>query len=324
MSYIGNAADAKRIRQLTEKREQERKRVEDMIKSSEEAVAGAGLRQFGAGASEVLETVFKNETIGLQTRDQFVEKRMTLKERYEEEARRKKEAEEEKRKKEREKKKRKKEKMEKEKSKLSFADDEEDADEELDEQTRVKKLGKDPKVETDFLPDREREKEEEELRAKLKREWEEEQERIKQETLEITYSYWDGSGHRRKVDVCKGDTIQNFLRKVREQLAPEFREMRTAQVANLMYIKEDLIIPSNMTFYELIVNKARGKSGPLFNFDVHEDVRLTNDATKEKDESHAGKVVERHWYDKNKHIFPASRWETYDPSKDYGTYTIFG
>jgi hypothetical protein len=42
---------------------------------------------------------------------------------------------------------------------------------------------------------------------------------------------------------------------------------------------------------------------------VHDDVRLLADATKEKDESHAGKVVERNWYQKNKHIFPASRWE---------------
>ena len=42
---------------------------------------------------------------------------------------------------------------------------------------------------------------------------------------------------------------------------------------------------------------------------MHEDIRMINDASKEKDESHAGKVVERHWYDKNKHIFPASRWE---------------
>lgn len=57
------------------------------------------------------------------------------------------------------------------------------------------------------------------------------------------------------------------------------------------------------------MNKARGKSGPLFNFDVHDDVRLLADATKEKDESHAGKVVERSYYQRNKHIFPASRWE---------------
>ena len=38
-------------------------------------------------------------------------------------------------------------------------------------------------------------------------------------------------------------------------------------------------------------------------------MRLLADATVEKDESHAGKVVERSWYQRNKHIFPASRWE---------------
>ena len=65
----------------------------------------------------------------------------------------------------------------------------------------------------------------------------------------------------------------------------------------------------HFTFYNFIVNKARGKSGPLFNFDVHDDVRLLADALREKDESHAGKVVERSWYQRNKHIFPASRWE---------------
>jgi hypothetical protein len=70
-----------------------------------------------------------------------------------------------------------------------------------------------------------------------------------------------------------------------------------------------LNVLQHYTFYDFIVSKARGKSGPLFNFDVHDDVRLLADATKEKDESHAGKVVERNYYQRNKHIFPASRWE---------------
>ena len=42
------------------------------------------------------------------------------------------------------------------------------------------------------------------------------------------------------------------------------------------------------------MNKARGKSGPLFSFDVHEDVRLIGDASVEKDEvgrlSYSGKL----------------------------------
>ena len=89
-----------------------------------------------------------------------------------------------------------------------------------------------------------------------------------------------------------------------------------------MYVKEDLIIPQDYTFYNFIVTKARGKSGPLFSFDVHEDVRLLADVSVEKDESHAGKVLLRSWYERNKHIFPASRWEPYDPTKSYDKYTI--
>ena len=29
-------------------------------------------------------------------------------------------------------------------------------------------------------------------------------------------------------------------------------------------------------------------------------------------------------YERNKHIFPASRWETYDPQKKWDKYTIHG
>lgn len=43
--------------------------------------------------------------------------------------------------------------------------------------------------------------------------------------------------------VRKGDTIGEFLRAVQQQLAPEYREVRTASVVNLLYVKEDLIIP---------------------------------------------------------------------------------
>ena len=52
--------------------------------------------------------------------------------------------------------------------------------------------------------------------------------------------------------------------------------LRSAAADQIIYVKEDLIMPHSMTFYELIVNKARGKSGPLFQFDVHDDVRTAN------------------------------------------------
>jgi len=142
--------------------------------------------------------------------------------------------------------------------------------------------------------------------------------------IEVTYSYWDGTGHRRVTQVNKGTTMAKFLEQIKRELSDEFRELRSCPVDNLLYVKEDLIIPHHYSFHDLIVSKARGKSGPLFHFDVHEDVRTMADARIEKDESHAGKVVERHWYEKNKHIFPASRWEVYDPARKFEKYTIHG
>ncbi len=61
-------------------------------------------------------------------------------------------------------------------------------------------------------------------------------------------------------------------------------------------MKEDLILPHHYSFYDLIVTKARGKSGPLFAFHARDDIRMTSDASIEKEDSHAGKVLLRNWY----------------------------
>jgi protein FAM50 len=201
---------------------------------------------------------------------------------------------------------------------LSFAEEEGEGEDggESEEMTialmKKKKLKKNPDVETSFLPDREREEDMEEAKEKLRLEWQETQKVVREEMLEVIYSYWDGTGHRRSIKLKKGTTIGEFLELVRQQLSKEFKEARTSSSDEYMYVKEDLIIPHSYSFYDLIIRKARGKSGPLFQFDVHEDIRLMGDATVEKDESHPGKVVSRRWYDRNKHIFPASRWEVFD------------
>ena len=191
--------------------------------------------------------------------------------------------------------------------------------------TKNKTIMKNPDVNTSFLPDKEREQKAIAERERLRKEWIDRQKAMKEEILEITYSYWDGTGHRRTVQCKKGDTVGSFLEQVRKDLAKDFREMQNVSSDALLYVKEDLIIPQDISFYDLIATRARGKSGPLFNFDVHDDIRLgAVDARIEKDESHPGKVVERRWFDRNKHIFPASRWEIYDPAKTYGSYSIHG
>ena len=216
----------------------------------------------------------------------------------------------------------KKKKKAKASSALSFSEDIEGEEEEpADELPRKKKLGKNPGVDTSFLPDAEREEALAQRKQDLAKEWEAQQNAIKAEIIEVTYSFWDGKGHRNVVKVPKGFTVAEFLNKCREQV----KELRSCAPDMLMYVKEDLILPHNTTFYELIVSKARGKSGPLFNFDVHDDVRLgPQDHRVEKDESHAGKVMEKRLYERNKDKFPYSRFEIYDPSKSYETYTVHG
>lgn len=103
------------------------------------------------------------------------------------------------------------------KATLSFAMDDDDEDhhsqgsepskpkhdEHDDDEPPVKraKLKKNPNVDTSFLPDREREEAERKERERLRVEWLEKQDQLKNEDIEITYSYWDGSGHRKTVTV---------------------------------------------------------------------------------------------------------------------------
>ncbi|KAF5933339.1 hypothetical protein HYC85_029510 [Camellia sinensis] len=337
--YVGTAQDAVRIRRLEKQREAERRKIQELKNKTASTKGQPGLLQFGSGTSEmqtvfsskptrnksvpqILETAFKKETVGLVTREQYVEKRVNIRTKIEEEEKEKLlklQQEEE----ELQAQKRQKRKI-RGNPRLSFSEDIENGSEEDVENSEANKepkrlacgkLGKDPTVETSFLPDSTLS-----VRGRQRNK------------LSVKGCKNSGNVSRNRFEtnllksliVRKGDTIGEFLRAVQQQLAPEFREIRTTSVENLLYVKEDLIIPHQHSFYELIVNKARGKSGPLFHFDVHEDVRTIADATIEKDESHAGKVVERHWYEKNKHIFPASRWEIYDPTKKWERYTIHG
>lgn len=97
------------------------------------------------------------------------------------------------------------------KSTLSFAVDDGDGDgdeiaaagDDEDKQRPGKKAKsrKNPNVDTSFLPDREREEQERRDREDLRQEWLRKQEEMKNEDIEITYSFWDGSGHRKSVTV---------------------------------------------------------------------------------------------------------------------------
>lgn len=300
-----------RLAEETKKRK-EREASLDKAKESIVKRHSAAMKEFQGGTMEVMDLAFKAETVGLVTREEFREKQTNLHRDMDNQHdaldSTKTHSET---------------KQKKKSAVLSFALDEDEHEGEEEEEEDgflgvVARLGKDPSVQTDFLPDRDKEMEEEERRRKLEEEYKKAQDAIRAEPLVVTYSYFNGSGHRRRVTIRKGDTVLQFLKCVHAQLVGDsFREIKSSSSSDLMYIKEDVILPHAMTFYELITKKAQGKSGPLFRFDVQEHVTAAADCRVPRMDSHAGKVVERHWYANNKHIHPFNKWEPFDPKKHY-------
>ena len=329
--YKGAAKEGGRAMILIKKRQKEQEELEFRKKKIEQEMKLGSIDNKFAAHYDAIEQQLKSDTIGLVTLDEMKAKQQTVIQEHEQQMAKK---ESQKLKLQRQMEREQLQKKKKQKSVLSFDIDEdeddedgnecEDSDKEKEEEVVVKKrrFGKDPSVDTSFLPDRDREESDNNLRVKLQKEWAEKQEKMKSEKITITFSYWDGSGHRRQTQIKKGNSIQQFLQRCLDMLRKEFNELKTVTVDQLMYVKEDLIIPQHYTFYDFIVTKARGKSGPLFTFDAHEDIRIVNDAKVEKEESHAGKVCLRTWYERHKHIFPASRWEPYDPEKSWDEYTV--
>ncbi|XP_063235566.1 protein FAM50 homolog [Bacillus rossius redtenbacheri] len=343
--YKGAASEAGRAMHLMKKRERAQQEIELRKKKIEEDLKISNIENKFAAHYDAVEQQLKSSTIGLVTLDEMKAKQENIvKERERKLAQKQLEKEQEKLRileaKQAEKNRQKQqiqalsfnldedgeeedEESDASNSKLDEAEEENISESELEPaEKKIKKIRKNPDVDTSFLPDREREDEENKLREELRQEWAAKQSSLKEEEIEITFSYWDGSGHRRTVRMKKGNSIYQFLQRCLELLRKEFSELKTVTADQLMYVKEDLILPHHYTFYDFIVTKARGKSGPLFTFDVHDDVRIVSDASVEKEDSHAGKVLLRSWYERNKHIFPASRWEPYDPTKSYDKYTV--
>lgn len=333
--YKGAASEAGRAMQLMKKREIAQQEIEFRKKKIEEDLKINNIESKFATHYDAVEQQLKTSTIGLVTLDEMKAKQEDIVRERERKLAQKKAEKDREKMRALEEKQAEKNKQRKQIQALSFNLDEEededvngnDADDGDDDvasndesndscsqsipkklhywattdetnEPAFKKLRKNPDVDTSFLPDREREEGENRLREELRQEWVAQQAALKDQEIPITFSYWDGSGHRRSVTMKKGNSIYQFLQKCLETLRKEFSELKTVMADQLMYVKEDLILPHHYTFYDFIVTKARGKSGPLFQFDVHDDIRMISDATVEKEESHAGKVLLRSWYER--------------------------
>ena len=195
--------------------------------------------------------------------------------------------------------------VKKQRTKLSFNDDaDEDAatvsntiSDKLSPQPPPSISTANPSVDTTYLPDSNRDALLEAERQRLRDEWLAEQDRMKQSTMTITYSFYDGSSHRHKHDISRGATIDMFLRQIKPALKQKYADVAYKN-AELMFVKNDTILPNNLTLYDLMTaNRAGDKSAALADFSEH---------------AYVPKVMLKSYYTRHKHVYPYSSYVTYE------------
>ncbi|KAA8908833.1 XAP5, circadian clock regulator-domain-containing protein [Sphaerosporella brunnea] len=165
-------------------------------------------------------------------------------------------------------------------------------------------------------------------REMLRREFLQLQEKIKSEEITIPFVFYDGTNvappNGEGVTVKKGEAIWLFLERARRMSGR--REWLRVSVDDLLLVRGEVIIPHHYEFYYFIANRTVGPNGLLFDYPSELDPAnpspkpessSSETATGMKDDPTMTKVVDRRWYERNKHIFPASIWTEFDPSVDY-------
>ncbi|KAL2830569.1 XAP5, circadian clock regulator-domain-containing protein [Aspergillus cavernicola] len=189
-------------------------------------------------------------------------------------------------------------------------------------------------------------KAEAEARDTLRKEFLMMQETIKNTEILIPFVFYDGTNiPAGAAKVKKGDHVWLFLdrcRKVGAELGVSGtsgaskgrkynrREWARVSVDDLMLVKGDVIVPHHYELYYFIANgvPSFSKSGGLL-FDYSNKpppppptddpiYRPSNEQLEGGDKDPTlTKVVDRRWYERNKHIFPASLWREYEPGPDF-------
>ena len=124
------------------------------------------------------------------------------------------------------------------------------------------------------------------------------------------------------------------------------REWARVGVDDLMLVRGEVIVPHHYEIYYFLLNKTMGpNSKPLFEYaatqtkpsstdqesDDYDPISLPSAKLKNNghvtaadqsleganDDPNLTKVVDRRWYERNKHIFPASVWQEFDPTRKY-------
>ncbi|KAF5127852.1 Protein FAM50 [Metarhizium anisopliae] len=196
-------------------------------------------------------------------------------------------------------------------------------------------------------------------REALRREFVAVQEAVKATEIAVPFVFYDGANTQGgTVRMKKGDFVWVFLdksRKVGAELgvgdqSNARRAWARVGVDDLMLVRDTVIIPHHYDFHFFVMNKTTGPGGRrLFDYSSEAPVgketamdqsspssenRLSTAASRAaaakslasidtlegaSEDPTRTKVVDRRWYERNKHIYPASTWQEFDPEKDYSS-----
>ena len=195
-------------------------------------------------------------------------------------------------------------------------------------------------------------------KTKLAREFIEMQRLVKKTDIIIPFVFFDGSNtNGGRVRLKKEDQIWLFLDQARRMGAALSvggergrKEWARVNVNDLMLVRGDVIFPPHLEFYHFIINKYKGFKGEVV-FDFSDRPTAATPEVLDDEEQPAGynppyksdkknahpstpddeiegynddpkftRVVDSRWYQKNKHIFPASTWVEYDANKDFSKF----
>lgn len=189
-------------------------------------------------------------------------------------------------------------------------------------------------------------------RERLRAEFVQVQHQVRNSEIAIPFVFYDGSNlPGGAVRVKKGEHIWLFLERCRKlgagmgvggeasldaggskQRADGKKSWARIGLDDLMLVRGDTIIPHHYEFYYFIANKIANPSRPevlLFDYSgtailngEREEQSLLRSRKDEKVEGHDDdpaytKVVDRRWYEKNKHIYPASLWREYRTGREH-------
>ena len=192
-------------------------------------------------------------------------------------------------------------------------------------------------------------------RDRLRKDFLELQEKVKASEIAIPFVFYDGSNIPGGiVKVKKGDHVWLILERARKVGAEHGvagtgtsgtgmgsksqedsrRQWARVGVDDLMCVRGDIIVPHHYEIYYFIANSTEDPTRPgrlLFDYSgtvkeegpASEETVLRDPKKEERelegrnDDASYTKVVDRRWYEKNKHIFPASTWKEFKAGKEF-------